>query len=144
MQPFSDLQASFCCSVSTDTNEQVLFCFESELIRALPCCFALCQWRGKKGWLLMCLVILSHKSALFIFMASMIDWYSDRELISNALSTRELISSSLSTRELISNSLSTRELISNSLSTRELISHVLSTRELISNVLSTRELISNF
>lgn len=36
------------CSVSSCIQE-VIFCFEFELLRAQPCWFALCQWRAKKA-----------------------------------------------------------------------------------------------
>ena len=55
------LHASFGCFVNIYTKK-VLSCFKFklELLMVQTCCFALYRWSIEKGWLMMCLILLSH------------------------------------------------------------------------------------
>ena len=47
------------CSVNSSIQE-VIFCFEFELLRSQPGWFALCRWRAEKGWLMMIDTFVPH------------------------------------------------------------------------------------
>ena len=61
------LLASVAGSVSSYRKE-VLFSFESELLRVLPCWFTLCQWRATEGWLVTCLLLLMTAGPVKLWM----------------------------------------------------------------------------